>query len=83
MIDASSISAAIDQLEDMANHGKCSERRYVLLSIEKSPVTRRQTLNYRSQASNSFAASSTIPKARAGALYSPEITDETSTAKAK
>ena len=56
----------------MPNQGKCPERRYVLLSIEKSPVTNRQRLNCRSHASNNIAASSTIPKARAGAVYSPD-----------
>src|SRR5882724_8958359 len=83
MIDASNISTATERLDSMPNQGKCSERRYVLLSIEKSPVTNRQRLNCRSHASNNIAASSTIPNARAGAVYSPETKDETNTAKVK
>jgi len=83
MIDATTISEAADMLQSMPRQGKCSERRYVLRLIDKSPVTNRQTFSWRSHASNNIAASSTIPKATAGAEYSPDTSEETSTANAK
>src|SRR5437773_426068 len=81
--DASSINAAAHKLPSMPGQGRCFERRKVFLSIEKSPVTSRQTLKRRSQLSNSIAPRRTAPKASAGAVYSPETNDETNTAIAK
>jgi hypothetical protein len=83
MVDAASMSKATHKLASIPVHGKWDERRYVLLSIEKSPVTKRQTLNCRSHESNIIAPRSTNPKARAGAVYSPATNEETSIAIAK
>jgi len=53
--DASSISTATDKLASMPVKGGWAERRYVPLSIEKSPVAKRPTLNCRNHESNTIA----------------------------